>query len=96
MTARILNFPSRRPMPKATVQANVDSSTVRNTADGLLLEIVLTTRLADVPPKERRKLVEVLHRGQPLTVALGSDVPIPRPRPIRKTPGDRSGGDDAA
>ena len=96
MTARILNFPCRRPMPKATVQVMVDSSTVLNTADGPLLEIVLTARLADVPPLERRKLVEVLRRGQPLTVALGGDVPIPRPRPIRKTPGERSGGDDAA
>ena len=96
MTARVLNFPSRRPMPKATIQALVDSSTVHNTAEGPLLEIILTARLADVPPLERRKLVEVLHRGQPLTVSLGGEVPIPRPRPIRKTPGDRSGGDDAA
>ena len=96
MTARVLNFPSRRPLPKATIQAMVDSSMVYNSPDGPLLEIVLTARLADVPPLERRKLVEVLHRGQPLTVALGGDGPIPRPRPIRKTPGDRSGGDDAA
>ena len=96
MTARVLNFPSRRPLPKATIQAMVDSSTVHNTADGPLLEITLTTRLADVPPLERRKLVEVLHRGQPLTVALGGDGPIPRPRPIRKTPGKGSGGDDVA
>ena len=96
MTARVLNFPSRRPLPKATIQALVDSSTVHNTADGPLLEIVLTARLAEVPPLERRKLVEVLHRGQPLTVSLGGDVPIPRSRSIRKTPGDRSGGDDAA
>jgi hypothetical protein len=35
-------------------------------------------------------LVEVLHRGQPLTVSLGGDIPI------RKSPGDRSVGDDAA
>jgi hypothetical protein len=83
-------------MPKATIQASVVSSTVYNTADGPLLEIVLTTRLADVPPKERQALVEVLHRGQPVTVSLGGDVPIPRPRPIRKSPGDRAGGDDAA
>lgn len=94
MTARVLNFPCRRPLPKATIQANVASSTVRNTADGPMLEITLTTRLADVPPLERRKLVEVLHRGQSLTVALGGDVPIPRPP--RKTPGKGSGGDDAA
>jgi hypothetical protein len=58
------------------------------------LEITLTTRLSDVPPLECRKLVEVLHRGQPLTVALGGDVPIPRPRPIRESNRDRSGGDD--
>ena len=96
MTARVLNFPCRRPMPKATFQALVDSSTVHNTADGPLLEIVLTARLADVPPKERKALVEVLHRGQPLTVALGGDVPIPRPRSIWRTPGGGSGGDDAA
>ena len=96
MTARVLNFPSRRPLPKATIQAMVDSSTVHNTADGPLLEITLTTRLADVPPLERRKLVEVLHRGQPLTVALGGDGPIPRPRPIRKTHGEGAGGDDVA
>ena len=96
MTARLLNFPSRRPMPKATIQASVVSSTVHNTADGPLLEITLTARLSDVPHKERLPLVEVLHRGQPLTVSLGGDVPIPRPRPIRKTPGDRSGGDDVA
>ena len=96
MTARVLNFPCRRPMPKATFQALVDSSTVHNTADGPLLEIVLTAQLADVPPRERRSLVEVLHRGQPLTVSLGGDGPIPRPRSIRKTPGDRPGGDDVA
>jgi hypothetical protein len=96
MTARVLNFPSRRPLPKASLQAMVDSSMVYNSPDGPLLEIVLSVRLNDVPPKERRKLVEVLHRGQPVTVSLGGDVPIPRPRPIRKTPGDRSGGDDAA
>ena len=96
MTARVLNFPCRRPLPKATFQALVDSSTVHNTAEGPLLEITLTARLADVPPLERRKLVEVLHRGQPLTVALGGDGPIPRPRPIRKTPGKGSGGDDVA
>ncbi|CDH43147.1 hypothetical protein [Candidatus Contendibacter odensensis] len=96
MTARVLNFPSRRPLPKATIQAMVDSSTVINASEDLLLEIVLSVRLNDVPPQERRKLVEVLHRGQPLTVSLGGDVPIPRPKPIRKTPGDRSGGDDAA
>ncbi|MFZ4792464.1 MAG: hypothetical protein ACOYMW_16540 [Candidatus Competibacteraceae bacterium] len=60
------------------------------------MEITLTARLADVPPLERRKLVEVLHRGQPLTVSLGGEVPIPRPRPIRKTPGEGSGGDDVA
>jgi hypothetical protein len=96
MTARILNFPCRRPLPKATVQAMVDSSMVINAAEDLLLEIVLSVRLNEVPPQERRKLVEVLHRGQPLTVALGGDGPIPRPRSIRKTPGDRSGGDDVA
>ena len=96
MTARVLNFPCRRPLPKATFQALVDSSTVHNTPDGPLLEITLTARLADVPPKERRKLVEVLHRGQPLTVTLGGDGPIPRPRSIRKTPGEGSGGDDVA
>jgi len=96
MTARVLNFPSRRPKPKATIQAAVVSSTIHNTADGPLLEITLTPRLADVPPLERRKLVEVLHRGQPLTVSLGGEVPIPRPRPIRKTPGEGSGGDDVA
>ena len=96
MTARVLNFPSRRPLPKATIQAMVDSSMVINASEDLLLEIVLSVRLNDVPPKERRKLVEVLHRGQPLTVSLGGDVPIPRPRPIRKMPGDRPGGDDAA
>ncbi|MBK8536543.1 MAG: hypothetical protein IPL59_16285 [Candidatus Competibacteraceae bacterium] len=96
MTARVLNFPSRRPLPKATIQAMVDSSTVINASEDLLLEIVLSVRLNDVPPQERRKLVEVLHRGQPLTVSLGGDVPIRRPGPIRKTPGDRSGGDDAA
>ena len=96
MTARILNFPSRRPLPKATLQARVDSSMVVTAAEELLLEIVLSVRLNDVPLQERRKLVEVLHRGQPLTVSLGGDVPIPRPRPIRKTPGEGSGGDDAA
>ncbi|MFZ4791839.1 MAG: hypothetical protein ACOYMW_13280 [Candidatus Competibacteraceae bacterium] len=96
MTARVLNFPCRRPLPKATIQAMVDSSMVINASEDLLLEIVLSVRLNDVPPLERRKLVEVLHRGQPLTVALGGDGPIPRPRPIRKSPGDRSGGDDAA
>ena len=96
MTARVLNFPCRRPLPKATLQASVASSTVHNTADGPLLEITLTARLADVPPKERLLLVEVLHRGQPLTVTLGGEVPIPRPGPIRKTPGDGAGGDDAA
>ena len=47
MTARVLNFPSRRPLPKATFQAMVDSSTVHHTADGPLLEIVLTARLAE-------------------------------------------------
>ena len=83
-------------MPKATFQALVDSSTVHNTADGPLLEITLTARLADVSPKERKALVEVLHRGQPLTVALGGDAPIPRPRSIRRTPGEGSGGDDVA
>ena len=96
MTARVLNFPSRRPLPKATIQAMVDSSMVINASEDLLLEIVLSVRLNDVPPKERKALVEVLHRGQPLTVSLGGDVPIPRPRPIRKTPGEGSGGDDAA
>ena len=95
MNARVLSFPSRRPLPKATIQASVASSTVYNSPDGPLLEITLIARLADVPPLERRKLVEVLHRGQPLTVTLGGEGPIPRPRPIRKTPGDRSGGDDA-
>ncbi len=94
MTARVLNFPCRRPLPKATLQASVVSSTVYHSPDGPLLEITLTARLADVPPLERRKLVEVLHRGQPLTVTLGGEVPIPRPGPIQKTPGDRSGGDD--
>ena len=96
MTARLLNFPSRRPMPKATIQASVVSSTVTNTSDGPLLEIVLTTLLEDVQFMERKTLVEVLHRGQPLTVSLGGDVPIRRPRPIRQSPGDRSGGDDVA
>ena len=96
MTARILSFPARRPLPKAAFQAAVASSTVHNHPDGPLLEIVLTARLADVPPLERRKLVEVLHRGQPLTVALGGEGSIPRPRSIWRTPGDRSGGDDAA
>ena len=95
MTARVLNFPPRRPLPKATLQASVASSTVYHSPDGPLLEITWTARLADVPPLERRKLVEVLHRGQPLTVSLGGDGPIRRPEPIRKTPGDRSGGDDA-
>ena len=96
MTARVLNFPCRRPLPQATIQASVVSSTVYHSPDGPLLDITLTTRLADVPPLERRALVEVLHRGQPLIVTLGGEAPIPRPRPIRKTPGDRSGGDDAA
>ena len=96
MTARLLNFPSRRPMPKATIQASVVSSTVTNTSDGPLLEIVLTTLLEDVQCMERQTLVEVLHRGQPLTVSLGGDVPIRRPRPIRQSPGDQPGGDDVA
>ena len=96
MAARVLNFPSRRPLPQTTIQASVTSSTVINTPDGPLLEIVLTARLADVPPLERRKLVEVLHRGQPLTVTLGGEVPIPRPGSIRKSPGEWSGGDDVA
>ena len=96
MTARVLNFPCRRPLPKATIQALVDSSMVYNSPDGPLLEIVLSVRLNEVPTKQRKALVEVLHRGQPLTVALGGDGPIPRSRSIRKTPGDRSGGDDAA
>ena len=96
MTARVLNFPSRRPMPKATIQASVVSSTVYNTADGPLLEIILTALLADVPPLERQKLVEVLHLGQSLTVSLGGDVPIPRSRPIRKSNEEGSGGDDVA
>ena len=60
-----------------------------------MLEIVLTARLADVPPKERKALVEGLHRGQPLTVTLGGEVPIPWPRPIRKTPRDGPGGDNS-
>ena len=96
MTARLLNFPSSRPMPKATIQAMVDSSMVINASEDLLLEIVLSVRLNDVPPKERRKLVEVPHRGQPLTVSLGGDAPIPRPRPIQKSNREGSGGDDAA
>ena len=96
MAARVLNFPSRRPLPQTTIQASVTSSTVINTPDGPLLEIVLTARLAEVPPKERLPLVEVLHRGLPLTVRMGGDVPIPRPRPIQKTPGEGSGSDDAA
>ena len=95
MTARVLSFPSRRPLPKATLPASGVSSTVYHSPDGPLLEITLTARLADVPPLERRKLVEVLHRGQPLTVSLGGEAPIRRPGSIRKTPGDRSGGDDA-
>ena len=94
MTARVLNFPSRRPLPKATLQASVVSSTVYHSPDGPLLDITLTARLADVPPLERRKLVEVLHRGQPLTVSLGGEGPIRQPGSIRKSPGDRSGGDD--
>ena len=96
MTARVLNFPCRRPLPKATIQASVVSSTVYHSPDGPLLEITLTARLADVPPLERRKLVEVLHRGQPLTVSLGGDAPIPRPRPIQKSNREGSEGDDAA
>ena len=36
MTAHLLNFPSRRPLPKATIQASVVSSTVINTPDGPL------------------------------------------------------------
>ena len=95
MTARVLNFPCRRPLPKATIQASVVSSTVYHSPDGPLRDITLTARLADVPPLERRKLVEVLHRGQPLTVSLGGEGPIRRPGSIRKTPGDRLGGDDA-
>ena len=95
MTARVLNFPSRRPLPKATIQASVVSSTVYHSPDGPLLDITLTARLADVPPLERRKLVEAPHRGQPLTVSLGGEGPIRRPGSIRKTPGDRLGGDDA-
>ena len=96
MTAHLPIFPSRRPLPKATIQASVVSSTVINTPDGPLLDIVLSVRLADVPPLERGKLVEVLHRGQPLTVSLGGDAPIPRPRPIQKSNREGSGGDDAA
>ena len=95
MTARVLSFPSRRPLPQATIQASVVSSTVYHSPDGPLLEITLTARLADVPPLERRKLVEAPHRGQPLTVTLGGEGPIRRPGSIQKTPGDRSGGDDA-
>ena len=94
MTARVLNFPSRRPLSKAMLQASVVSSTVYNSPDGPLLDITMTARLADVPSLERRKLVEVLHRGQPLTVSLGGEGPIPRPGPIRKSPGEWSGGDD--
>ena len=94
MTARVLNFPCRRLLPKATIQASVVSSTVYHSPDGPLLEIILTARLADVPPLERRKLVEALHGGQPLTVTLGGEVPIRRPGSIRKTLGDRSEGDD--
>jgi hypothetical protein len=96
MTARVLNFPSRRPTPKATLQAMVESSMVVTAAEEMLLEIVLSVRLNDVPLQERRKLVDVLHRGHPVTVSLGGDMPIPRSRPIRKTPGEGSGGDDAA
>ena len=96
MTARVLNFPCRRPLPKATIQAMVDSSTLHHTADGPLLKITLTARLADVPPLERRALVEVLHGGQPLTVTLGGEAPRPPPRPIRETPTEGPGGDDAA
>ena len=96
MTARVLNFPDRRPLPKATIQAMVDSSTVHHSTDGPLLKITLTARLADVPPLERRALVEVLHGGQPLTVTLGGAVPLPPPRPIRETPAEGSGDDDAA
>ncbi|MCC8999077.1 MAG: hypothetical protein LM522_06195 [Candidatus Contendobacter sp.] len=95
MTARVLNFPDRRPGKKATLPASVVSSTVYHSPDGPLLEITLTARLADVPPLERRKLVEVLHRGQPLTVTLGGEGPIRRPGSIRKSPGEWSGGDDA-
>lgn len=96
MTARLLNFPSRRPLPKATIQASVVSSTVYNTPDDPLLEIILTTLMDDVHFMERQKLVEVLHLGQPLTVSLGGDVPIPRPKPIRKSNEEGSGGDDVA
>ena len=96
MTARVLNFPSRRPLPKATLQASVVSSAVYHSPDGPLLDITLTARLADVPPLERRALVEVLHGGQPLTVTLGGEVPLPPPRPIRETPAEGSGDDDAA
>ena len=96
MTARLLNFPSRRPLPKATIQASVVSSTVYNTPDGPLLEIILTTLMDDVHFMERQKLVEVLHLGQSLTVSLGGDVPIPRSRPIRKSNEEGSGGDDVA
>ncbi len=48
-------------MAKTILKASVTSSTVINTPDGPLLEIVLTARLAEVPPKERLPLVEVLH-----------------------------------
>ena len=96
MTARVLNFPARRPGKKATLPASVVSSTVHHSADGPLLKITLTARLADVPPLERRALVEVLHGGQPLTVTLGGEVSLPPPRPIRETPAEGSGDDDAA
>ncbi len=74
MTARLLNFPSSRPLPKATIQASVVSSTVINTPGRPVVGHRLSVRLADVLPKERRKLVEVPHRGQPKTAEGIEDV----------------------
>lgn len=76
MTAHLLNFPSaaRCPRPRFKLRWCPARSSTRRMVR--YLEMTLTARLADVPPKERRKLVEVLHRGQPLTVNLGGDAPI--------------------